>query len=62
MRDGDISGPRIPIPGPQGSAVAAALNALVMHPGEMIVTIRKERVPRGGYIYLISKTQPPGNG
>lgn len=58
----DDPGPRIPIPGPQGGSVAAALNALVMHPGEMIVTIKKERLPQGGYIYLISKTQPPGNG
>ncbi len=54
--------PRIPIPGKHGSAVAAALNAMVMHPGEMIVTIKKEKLAQGGYVYLISQTQPPGNG
>jgi hypothetical protein len=61
MRD-DNAAPKIPIPGAQGQAVAAALSALAMHPGSMIVTIAKERLPQGGYIYLISKTQPPGNG
>jgi hypothetical protein len=62
MRDDANTGPRIPIPGTAGEAIKGALVALAMHPGEMLLTIKKERLPQGGYIYLISKTQPPGNG
>lgn len=62
MRDEANHGPRIPIPGNAGEAIRAALSSLAMHPGEMVLTIKKERIAQGGYIYLISKTQPPGNG
>jgi hypothetical protein len=59
MRDDANGGARIPIPGTAGEAIKAALTAMAMHPGEMDITIKKQRAPQGGYIYLISKTQPP---
>ncbi len=62
MRDDANTGPRIPIPGTAGEAIKAALQALAMHPGEMMLVIKKERTAQGKYLYLISKTQPPGNG
>ncbi len=55
----DDGAPRIPIPGTAGEAIRAALNSLAMYPGEMTVTIKKERLPQGGYIYQIAKIQPP---
>ena len=51
---GEPAGPRIPIPGAAGAAVYAALQGLAMHCGEQAsVTIIKERLPNGGYTYLI---------
>lgn len=54
---------RIPITGTAGAAIYAALKGMAMHPGEMTLTIKKERVAQGGYIYLtgIQKPQPPAS-
>lgn len=48
-------GPRIPISGTAGAAIYAALKGMAMHPGAMTLTIIKERVAQGGYIYLIGR-------
>jgi hypothetical protein len=54
MRD-DVPSPKMPIPGAAGAAITAALAALAVHAGEAELTIKKVRVPRGGYSYVISK-------
>lgn len=60
MRDGDeAAAPRVPIPGAAGNAVAAALQKMTTHFGEMRLIIDKERVAGGGYVYTLSFTQPP---
>jgi hypothetical protein len=61
MRDGDGDGgsPRIPIPGAAGDAIYAALQRMAVHFGECALTIKKERVAGGGYIYTIGNHEPP---
>lgn len=59
MSDGDEQGPRIPIPGVEGVKVFGVLHALALHAGEADVVIRKRRAAGGGYVYSVSKTQPP---
>ena len=59
MRDGDESGPKIPIPGAAGAAIFIALQRMATHCGEVALTISKERVAAGGYVYTISNSQPP---
>lgn len=54
MSERDPSGPPIPIPGAAGAAIYAALLRLATYCGEATVTIRKERPPEGGYLYLIA--------
>jgi len=48
-----------PIPGAAGAAVRAALRAMSLYPGETSVTVRKEKLPGGGYVYLIAESQTP---
>ena len=54
--------PMVSIPGAAGAAIAAALSAMAMHAGEMIIIVKKVRVAGGGYTYAIEqdKPQPPG--
>jgi hypothetical protein len=54
MSERDPVGPKIPIPGAPGAAIFAALMRLATHCGDASVTIRKERLPAGGYTYLIA--------
>lgn len=53
------SGPKIPIPGAAGQTIAAALARMSAHCGEVELTIKKERVAGGGYVYTITNTHPP---
>jgi hypothetical protein len=46
-----------PIPGAAGAAVRAALRSMSLYPGETSVTVKKERLPGGGYVYLIAESQ-----
>lgn len=55
--DGDV--PKIPIPGQAGTAIYETLRRMAMHPGECGVTIKKERVAGGGYVYVIGTNEPP---
>lgn len=56
----DLSGtPKIPIPGAAGSAICEALRRMAMCAGECGVTIRKERVAGGGYVYTIGNIETP---
>lgn len=57
---GPENGNRIAIPGVPGKAIAAALNRMAMHSGEMVLTIQKRRQPGGGYVYLIGSNTPDG--
>lgn len=57
--DGEDTGPRIPIPGAAGAAIYAALKGLSVHCGDGTVTIIKERLPGGGYVYLIGQNDNP---
>ena len=50
---------KIPITGAAGEAVYAALLHLSTHCGECGVTIKKERVAGGGYVYTIGNHEPP---
>jgi hypothetical protein len=59
MRDGDDHGPRIPIPGAAGAAIYIALQRLATLCGEGGITIKKERVAAGGYVYTIGNHEPP---
>ena len=59
MRDGEECGPKIPIPGAAGAAIFAALKALAMRPGGGSVTISKDRVAGGGYVYSIGCNEQP---
>lgn len=60
MRDGNgDNGPKIPIPGAAGAAIFIALQRLALFCGEGGITIRKERVPGGGYIYTVANHEPP---
>lgn len=59
MRDGDEPAPRIPIPGAAGAAICAALAKMSTTCGEVILTIKKERVAGGGYAYVLTNNQPP---
>jgi len=64
MMDGDRareipSGPKIPIGGPAGAAIYAALFRLSTRYGPGAVTISKERVAGGGYVYVLSNHEPP---
>jgi hypothetical protein len=54
MSGPDPNGPKIPIPGAPGAAIFAALMRLATYCGDATVTIRKERLPSGGYAYLIA--------
>lgn len=54
------NGNRVAIPGVPGKAIAAALNRMAMHAGEMVLTIQKRRQPGGGYVYLIGSNAPDG--
>jgi hypothetical protein len=54
MSGPDPIGPKIPIPGSAGAAIYSALMSLAMYCGDATVTIRKERLPSGGYTYLIA--------
>lgn len=60
--DGDShanNGPKIPIGGPAGASIYAALFRLSMRCGPGAVTISKERVAGSGYVYVISPHEPP---
>lgn len=57
--DGEDNGPKIPIPGPAGAAIFAALKHMAMTCGNASVTILKERLPTGGYTYLIGHNETP---
>jgi hypothetical protein len=46
-----------PIPGAAGACVRAALRAMALYPGATSVTVKKERLPGGGYAYLIAESQ-----
>lgn len=59
MRDGDDSGPKIPIPGAAGAAIYLALQRMACCCGECGITIKKERVAAGGYVYTIGNHEPP---
>lgn len=52
-------GARIPIPGAAGAAIWAALTRMSLHAGECGITIKKERVAGGGYVYTIGNHEPP---
>jgi hypothetical protein len=54
MSERDPTGPKIPIPGAPGAAIYSALMRLAMFCGDATVTIRKERLPQGGYTYQIA--------
>lgn len=49
----------VPISGAAGAAIYAALKGLAMHAGESTVTIKKERVAQGGYVYLVATNRSP---
>jgi hypothetical protein len=51
------NGPKIPIPGAAGAAIAAALLGLATKPGPGVVTITKKPVAGGGYIYEVTRDQ-----
>lgn len=51
--------PKIPIPGPAGAAIFVALHRMATHCGECGITIKKERVPGGGYVYTIGNHEMP---
>ena len=51
--------PKIPIPGAAGAAIYAALKGLSVLCGDGSVTIIKERLPAGGYVYLIGNNHTP---
>jgi len=53
MSEGD-NGPRIPINGAAGAAIYAALLRISMYCGDATVTVRKERLPGGGYSYQLA--------
>jgi hypothetical protein len=56
----DLSGtPKIPIPGPAGAAIEQSLRRMAMRAGECSITIKKERVAGGGYVYIIGTNEPP---
>ena len=57
--DNEPTGPKVPIPGAAGVAIAVALQRMATHCGETILTIKKERVAGGGYTYVIINNQPP---
>ncbi len=57
--NGEDSGPKIPIPGPAGEAIYVALQRMAVHYGECAITISKERVAGGGYVYTIGNHEPP---
>jgi hypothetical protein len=57
--DGQDHGPRIPIPGGAGATIYEALSRMAMHCGECGITIKKERVAGGGYVYVIGTNEPP---
>lgn len=57
--DGEDTGPKIPIPGAAGAAIFGALKGLSMLCGSGSVTIIKERLPQGGYTYLIGHNETP---
>ncbi len=61
MMDGDrqSNGPKIPISGAAGAGIYSALFNLSMRCGPGSVTISKERVAGGGYVYVISPHEPP---
>lgn len=62
MRDGnEQAGPRVPIPGNAGERIAEALRILAMKPGDARTTIRKERMPDGGYRYVIEHSTGAGH-
>lgn len=50
------NGPKIPIPGAAGAAIFAALMRLAMQCGDGAVTIRKQRLPSGGYVYEVANS------
>jgi hypothetical protein len=56
----DLSGsPKVPIPGAAGVAISESLRRMAMHAGECGITIKKERVAGGGYVYIIGTNEPP---
>lgn len=57
--DNEPAGPKVPIPGAAGAAIAVALQRMATHCGETVLTIKKERVAGGGYAYVITNNQPP---
>ncbi len=57
-RDDDNKG-GFPIPGAAGEAVRLALQRMALNCGECTITISKERVPGGGYVYTIANHEPP---
>jgi len=57
--DGENNGRKIPIPGAAGETIYAALARMATYCGECGVTIRKERVAGGGYVYTIGTNEPP---
>lgn len=59
MRRHHVNVDAFPIPGAAGVAALAALRAIALYPGEAVLTVKKERLTGGGYIYLIAETQTP---
>lgn len=57
--DGDAPMLKIPIPGAAGAAIHAALSRMALCCGECGVTIKKERVAGGGYVYTIGNHETP---
>jgi hypothetical protein len=57
--DGENHGPKIPIPGAAGATIYEALRRMAMRPEECGITINKERVAGGGYVYVIGTNEPP---
>ena len=53
------SGPRIPIAGAAGEIIARALARLATHCGEQTLSIAKERVAGGGYVFTVKVSTPP---
>ena len=53
--------PKIPVPGAAGAAIFIALKGLAMKSGPGGVTIKKERVAGGGYVYVIGHHEQPDN-
>lgn len=47
------------IPGPAAEVIAGSLARMATHCGEVELTIKKTRVPGGGYTYVVTNLHPP---